>query len=293
MRGILSDYTVEIAVDLSDALQCLSDTNSGRRVLAGGTDLMVLLAAGKLGYKRLLDVSRLSELKNIELSGDSITLGALVTYAELQQHPVLQKEFPNLIAAARETGAIAIQNRGTLGGNLVNASPAADSPPALLVYEASCELVSAKRGARWIPLREFFKGYKVLAMEADELLTRVRLPRTTQTVRHFYRKVGTRKAQAISKVCIAGTAVFDEKTGSTEVRIAYGAVAPTTIRAHHVESLLNQSPWSNIDQDSLFKALGLDIYSINDIRSIKDYRERVAQNVLLECLESLHVGLAR
>ena len=140
-------------------------------------------------------------------------LGALTTYTEIQKHPVLQAEFPLLCTAARETGSIATQNRGTLGGNIVNASPAADSPPALLVYDAEIELVS-ERGVRWLPYHGFHTGYKKMHIAPDELLRAVRLPRRAKPWTQYYRKVGTRKAQAISKVCFAGAALVESGTRS-------------------------------------------------------------------------------
>src|SRR5439155_19084119 len=124
----------------------------------GGTDLMVLFEAGKLWHKRFVSIWGLPELRGIVATRDHLTLGALTTYTEVQRHPALRREFPLLAQAASETGGIATQNRGTLGGNIVNASPAADSPPALLVYDAELELISA-RGARWVPYSGFHTGY--------------------------------------------------------------------------------------------------------------------------------------
>src|SRR2546423_265736 len=119
------------------------------RPFAGGTDLMVLFEAGKLAHKKYVSIWGLRELKGIEVSTEHVTMGALTTYTEIQRHPVLRQEFPLLVQAAGETGGVATQNRGTLGGNIVNASPAADSPPALLVYDAELELISAS-GSRWV-----------------------------------------------------------------------------------------------------------------------------------------------
>src|SRR5207302_7969940 len=170
-----------------------------------GTDLMVLLEAGKLPHRNYIDIFNLKELKGINVNGESVTLGALTTYTEVQQNPILSREFPMLSQAASETGGLAIQNRGTLGGNIVNASPAADSPPALLAYDAEVELISLN-ASRWVSYVDFHTGYKQMIMRAHELLARIRLPRVPNEVHHYYRKVGTRKAQAISKVCFAATA---------------------------------------------------------------------------------------
>src|SRR5262249_53505242 len=158
----------------------------------------------------------------------------------VQNHDVLQKEFPMLCQAARETGGIAIQNRGTIGGNIVNASPAADSPPAFLAYDAELELVS-KSGTRAIPYSKFHGGYKQMDIRTDELLRAIHLPRATTDRFHYYRKVGTRKAQAISKVCFAAVGQLADDH-IAHIRIALGSVAPIPIRCHQTENcVLNQS----------------------------------------------------
>ena len=162
--------------NLPDALGLLAGEPGFWQPFAGGTDLMVLLEAGKLPHKNYLNIWDLAELRGIIVTTKHITLGALTTYTEVQAHPILQEEFPMLCQAASETGGLAIQNRGTLGGNIVNASPAADSPPALLAYNAELELLSV-RGSRWVPYQDFHTGYKQTVMQPDELLAHVRLPR--------------------------------------------------------------------------------------------------------------------
>src|SRR5262249_58056913 len=148
------------------------------------------------------------ELRGIEVNDDQVTLGALTTYTEVQSHTIVKSEFPMLCQAASETGGLAIQNRGTLGGNIVNASPAADSPPALLAYDAELELIS-RNGSRWIPYFGFHTGYKEMIIRPDELLSRIRMKRSDKPRRQYYRKAGTRKAQAISKFCFAGLPQLD------------------------------------------------------------------------------------
>src|SRR4030081_759060 len=176
MRAYVPGYDLRVAPNLPEALALLAREPGTWQPFAGGTDLMVLLEAEKLAHKRFLCVSKLAELRGIVVTADAVTMGALTTYTQVQNHPILQAEFPLLCSAARETGSIATQNRGTLGGNIVNASPAADSPPALLVYDAELELVSA-RGTRTLPYRDFHTGYKRMLMETDELLSAIRLPR--------------------------------------------------------------------------------------------------------------------
>src|SRR6266550_2241999 len=234
MRAFVPSYQIKTPRGLGEALELLAGEPNVWKPFAGGTDLMVLLEAGKLSHRNYLNIWKLKELRGIEVTDDRISLGALTTYAEVQSHPVLREEFPMLCQAASETGGLAIQNRGTLGGNIVNASPAADSPPALLAYNAELELLSAS-GTRWMPYDGFHTGYKQTIMQPDELLARIRLPRLRPDLTHYYRKVGTRKAQAISKVCFAGVARTNADQ-IADVRIALGSVAPIPIRCVQTEN---------------------------------------------------------
>src|SRR3984893_4915786 len=211
MRAYIPAYDLRTPGSLSEALALLTREPGIWQPFAGGTDLMVLLEAGKLLHQRFLSLAKLPDLRGIEVGTDAVILGALTTYTEVRKHPTLQAEFPLLCDAARETGSIATQNRGTLGGNIVNASPAADSPPALLAYDAEIEVVST-RGVRWLPYHGFHTGYKKMQIASDELLRAIKLPRRAKRWRQYYRKVGTRKAQAISKVCFAGAALVEGGT---------------------------------------------------------------------------------
>src|SRR6185295_16787513 len=236
MRAFIPTYQLISPSTLNEVLDLLSRPSDTWKPFAGGTDLMVLLEAGKLPHQNYVNIWNLKELRGIEVTDDQVILGALTTYTEVQDHSVLQTEFPMLCEAARETGGIAIQNRGTLGGNIVNASPAADSPPALLAYNAELELLSV-RGSRWVPYQSFHTGYKKTVMQPDELLAHIRLPRLWPDLRHYYRKVGTRKAQAISKICFAATARINEGLIDV-VRIAVGSVAPVPLRCRKTEAVL-------------------------------------------------------
>src|SRR2546421_8811807 len=169
MRAYVPSYQLISPTSLAEALEALSQNDGVWKPFAGGTDLMVLLEAGKLPHKNYVNIWNLPELGGIEVTDTWVSLGALTTYTEVQSHEILRAEFPMLCQAAKETGGIAIQNRGTLGGNIVNASPAADSPPALLAYDAELELV-AKHGQRRIPYFKFHSGYKQMDMRPDELL---------------------------------------------------------------------------------------------------------------------------
>jgi len=283
MRAHIPSYRLISPATLAEALIILGNEEPSWKPFAGGTDLMVLLEAGKLPHKNYLNIWNLPELRGIEVTDTCVSLGALTTYTEVQNHEILRKEFPMLCQAAKETGGIAIQNRGTLGGNIVNASPAADSPPALLAYDAELELVS-KHGERRIPYFKFHSGYKQMDIRPDELLRAIRLPRAANRLTHYYRKVGTRKAQAISKVCFA--AVGSMTDGKIEtVRIALGSIAPIPLRCVQTENALR-----NQTIDSLAAARAIfasEISPIDDLRSTRDYRLRVSLNLLEHFIDEL------
>ena len=283
MRAFLPAYEMKSASSLSEALELLGRGPGTWKPFAGGTDLMVLLEAGKLEHWKFVNIWKLKELRGIEERAGEVLIGALTTYTEIQSNATLQEKFPLLCQAAAETGGVATQNRGTLGGNIVNASPAADSPPALLVYEADLELVSA-RGLRWVPYQAFHTGYKQMLLRPEELVRRIRLRRENSPSVQYYRKVGTRRAQAISKVCFAGVASI-EGGEIRDARIALGSVAPTVVRCQRTEAILNgQRP----DQRTVRVAreeLGKEISPIDDMRSTARYRLHVAQNLLGEFLQ--------
>lgn len=293
MRSYLPAYELAAPRDLSAALECMAAEPGTWKPFAGGTDLMVLLEAGKLQHRKFLSIWRLPELRGIEFTPEHAILGALTTYSEVRHNEILAREFPLLARAASETGSIATQNRGTLGGNIANASPAADSPPALLVYDAELELVSAGN-ARWVPYLGFWTEYKQIAMHPDELIRRIRLPRSaatgtalvTATSKHYYRKVGTRRAQAVSKVCFAATAQV-ESNRIRNARIALGSVAPTVFRAIETEKILQGEALTPALLRVAQETLSREIAPIDDIRSTARYRRRITQNLLAEFLEML------
>ena len=285
MRTYVPAYELVLPATLNEALDVLARDNGAWKPFAGGTDLMVLLEAGKLPHQNYVNIWNLKELRGIEVTDDQVILGALTTYTEVQNHPVLRTEFPMLCEAARETGGIAIQNRGTLGGNIVNASPAADSPPALLAYDAELELIS-KTGERRVAYSSFHRGYKQMDIRADELLRAIRLPRSTGGLTHYYRKVGTRKAQAISKICFAATAQINYDRVS-HLRIALGSVAPIPLRCFETERALFNQPLNNDSTEAAASTFAKEISPIDDIRSSRDYRLQVSINLLRDFLTRL------
>jgi CO/xanthine dehydrogenase FAD-binding subunit len=277
-------YELHAAVDLDDALRRLAH-EPGWRLFAGGTDLMVLLDAHRLPPGRYLSIWGLPELRGIDVGTHAIALGALTTYTDVLEHDALARDCPLLLDAARQTGGVATQNRGTIGGNIANASPAADTPPALLVYDAELELASLG-GTRRVPYDRFHTGYKTMDLAPGEIIARVHVTRARRDWTTMYRKVGTRRAQAISKVCFAAGA--DVRGGIIEdVRIAMGSVAPTVIRCRAAEATLRGHRVTAGLAASAQQALLDDIAPIDDARSTAAYRRRVSQNLLGEFVRTL------
>lgn len=285
MRAFVPNYQLTTPASLADALALLKSEPGVWKPFAGGTDLMVLLEAGKLVHRNYINIWTFSEMRGIEATDSHITLGALTTYTEVQANPILRREYPMLCQAAGETGGLAIQNRGTLGGNIINASPAADSPPALLAYDAEIELVST-RGSRWLPYHGFHTGYKQMHLHEDELLARIRMPRNTTNVTHYYRKVGTRKAQAISKVCFAAIGRMEDNH-IADTRIVVGSVAPIVVRCVQTEGTLRGQKLDDETIKTACETLVREISPIDDIRSTAKYRLQVAKNLLTDFLTGL------
>ena len=284
MRAFLPDYQLRKAATLDEAVALLASEPGLWRALAGGTDVMVQLGAGTLSNRQHVSIWGIRELRRIDVDGEAVTLGALTTFSDILRHETLRRDFPLLGRAAADTGGVANQNRGTIAGNIANASPAADTPPALLVYDAQLELTSV-RGVRTVPYERFHTAYKQMDLAPDELITAVRLPRRRGWHQH-YRKVGGRRAQAISKVCFAGAALL-EAGRIADIRLAFGSVAPTVVRAFGTEALLRGA---RVDEGSVARAgaaLLAELRPIDDVRSTAVYRRQVAVNVLAEFLQSL------
>lgn len=284
MRSFVPAFELETPPSLGAALERIAREPGEWRAFAGGTDLMVLLEAGKLAHRRYLNIWNLGELREISATDAEFSIGALATYTDVRRNAQLQREFPLLCEAAKETGGVATQNRGTIGGNIANGSPAADSPPTLLVYDAELELISAG-GTRRVAYAGFHTGYKKMDLRTDELIARIMLPRGHAGWKSYYRKVGTRRAQAISKVCVA--AALNLVGGEVaDLRIALGSVAPSVIRATKTENSLRGRQLDSAAIAAARAALAAEIASIDDIRSTARYRSRIAQNLLEEFLRS-------
>ena len=263
---------------LADAYAALAEAPT--RPIAGGTDLMVALT-GELGPPpdRVLDLWHLDELRGIALDGDGVSLGALTTYTEIRRSAVCREHLPALVEAAATIGAAQIQNRGTLGGNIANASPAGDTLPVLLALDADI-VCGSVRGERSVPAEAFWTGYRTTALALDELVVRVRIPLALGRETRF-RKIGTRRAQSISKVVLA-LSWHDAGRDApwTDVRLGLGSVAPTPIRAHQAEAALEGHPPTPETADRAAETLAAELNPIDDVRSTAEYRRLVAARVL-------------
>ena len=284
MRSYPADYELVSPANLSSALNLLHSEPGKWTPIAGGTEIMVLYGAGKLAARNFVSIWGLPELTGITESEDALRIGAGCSYTQLRNHPSVQKHFPLLAQAASWTGSIANQNRGTLAGNIINASPAADSPPALLVYDAELELISAQ-GTRRVSYTQFHLGYKKTMLEPEELVLAIHLHKRFNAYFSYTRKVGARNAQAISKVCVAALGQL-ESGRIKDVRIAMGSVAPVPMRLTQAENLLYGQAINNQLIESAKKILKLETAPIDDIRSTAAYRARVAGNLLEEFLRA-------
>jgi len=289
MRSNVTNYELIAPTSLDAALQILADSPDRYTPIAGGTELMVALGAGRLQSKKLVSIWNLEELRFIEVTPDAIIIGAGTTFTDIRQHPVIANEFSILSHAASWTGSIANQNRGTLGGNIVNASPAADSPPALLAYDAELTLVST-RGPRTLPYCDFHLAYKETALEPDELLYSITILRNYSSYKSYIRKVGPRNAQAISKVALAVLARKDNghiPSLIQDIRIGAASLREYPTRLAAAEKSLTGKTITTETIAAARAAVLTEARPINDIRSTAKYRATVAANLLEEFLHTL------
>jgi CO/xanthine dehydrogenase FAD-binding subunit len=284
MRSNVLEYDLIQPTSLTEALQTLA-SDASYTPIAGGTEIMVALSAGRLTQKHLLSINHIKELRFITVTPTEITIGSGTTFTDIRRSAVIASDFPLLAQAASWTGSIANQNRGTLGGNIVNASPAADSPPALLAYEATLTLISAA-GPRTIPYADFHLGYKKTALAPGELLQSIHLQRRFAGYISYTRKVGTRNAQAISKIAIAALALVENKIVK-DIRIGAASLRETPTRCLAAEQAILNQPITPATIAAARAALAIEARPIDDIRSTAKYRAAVAANLLEEFLRTL------
>jgi len=285
VRAHPAEYELFAPGGLSAVLSLLAQAPGAWLPIAGGTDVMVQYSAGNLRARRLVSIWNLPELRRIEVLSDEMQIGAGCTYTDLREHGVVSREFALLSSAARWTGGIANQNRGTLGGNIVNASPAADSLPALLVYEAELLLVSV-RGERRVPYRDFHVGYRRTQIAPDELIRTICLKRRFSEYYAQARKVGARNAQAIAKVSLAGLGRLADGVVE-DIRLAMGSVAPVPLRLTETERIVKGRRVDPVLVQLARKTAAAEVRPIDDIRSTARYRAAVAGNLVAEFLENM------
>ena len=291
MRAHPAEYELLAPGVLSAVLSLLAQAPGAWLPIAGGTDVMVQYSAGNLRARRLVSIWNLPELRRIEVLPDELQIGAGCTYTDLREHAVVNREFTLLSSAARWTGGIANQNRGTLGGNIVNASPAADSLPALLVYGAELLLVSA-RGERRVPYRDFHVGYRRTQHAPDELIRTICLKRRFSEYYAQARKVGARNAQAIAKVSLAALGRLADGVVE-DIRLAMGSVAPVPLRLMETERIVQGRRVDPVLVQLARKTAAAEVRPIDDIRSTARYRAAVAGNLVAEFLENLSTNGSR
>jgi xanthine dehydrogenase small subunit len=268
MLGSVADRRLRTPRSLRDALRML-DAEGPLTPMAGCTDLYVALNLGELKSANFLDLWSLEPLRRIAVRDGALSIGALCTYTDLRRSRLVQRRVPMLVAAAGEVGGPQIQNRGTIGGNIANASPAGDTLPVLAAADATV-VIGSIRGQRRVAFTKFYTAYRRSVLQPDELIVAVEIP--VIRGRQWFRKVGTRAAQAVSKVVMAAV-----DAGSGEApRIAIGSVAPTVVRLPRTEAALASGASIRDAQ----RILSDEIVPIDDVRSTAEYRRRVAANLL-------------
>jgi CO/xanthine dehydrogenase FAD-binding subunit len=284
MRGNPATHQFAAPGSLEAVLSLLASEAGEWMPFAGGTEIMVAHAAGRLRASKFVSLCGIPDLRFISTNESELSIGAATTFSEIRKSDSVAHDFPLLSRASSWIGAIANQSRATLGGNLVNASPAADSSPALLVYDAEIEMISV-RGQRRIPYSCFHLGYKRTALAPDELLLAVHLPRRFTGHKQYLRKVGTRRAMAISKVALAVTALIEDNL-IREIRIGAASLAAFPTRLRRTEDALLDVAITPETIAAAQAAFMCEASPIDDIRSTADYRRRVGANLLDEFLRS-------
>ncbi len=292
MHSDVRDFALSAAPSLEAVLLQLAAEPGRHTLIAGGTELMVALNTGRIAAGSFVSIQHLGELRFLRAETEAIHIGAGTTFTDLRRSAMIGAELPLLAQSASWTGSIANQNRATIGGNLCNASPAADTPPVLLAYDAAVVLISAG-GTRLLPYREFHLGYKRTALRAEELLHSIVIPRQYAGWRQYVRKVGTRNAQAISKTALAAAARL-EGDRIAEVRLGAASLADRPLRLKATEDALQGASVRSAELDTTVRlaraALAREAAPIDDIRSTARYRTAVAANLIEDFVRRLQAS---
>lgn len=256
---------------LKEAVQARERTSYA--ILAGGTDILAQWRSGAKKPEGVIEISGINAIKKIKECGDDIEIGALATHSDIKNSPLVQRYVPALALACATVGALQIQNAGTIGGNVMNASPAGDTLPVLLAYDALVEIYGPK-GKRRVPFGKFYSGYRKTCVEKNEMVSKFIISKAYASARSDFYKVGTRRAQAISKVC----ACFVVNGG--KYAISFGSVAPTPIRCFGTERFLEGKALDGAVIDEAVRMVASEVAPIDDIRSTAAYRRRAAGALL-------------
>ena len=270
--------------DLSDLHQIMEEYKGRPTVIAGGTNLIPDMRNGEKAPELLLDISDMTELSYIREDNGNIAIGAATTIAEMAASPILLNNSPILASAARQLGNPLTRNRATVGGNLANASPCADTAPPLLALDASVEILSPGGKKRQVPLSKFFKGYKFTDLVNGEVLSGVTFPKPDDSTQSSHIKIGLRNAASI---CVASIAVALDMDGKTcrRARVAAGSVAPIPMRVSRVEKLLEGKEINAALLEKCMAAVKEEISPISDIRGSLEYRSYVTSMILKRNIE--------
>ncbi|BAL80353.1 FAD binding domain-containing protein [Caldisericum exile] len=273
---------------LEEALQIKNDLKGSIKVIAGGTDLVVHLKQDQVNEDKLLDVSRLEELKGVVDKGDTIYIGAGTTHTEILENTLIKDSVPILFDAIKSIGSPQIRNIGTIGGNIANASPAGDSIPALFVLLSKLHVKSVE-GSREIPIEDFFLGPGKTALKENEIIMGVEFEKMKDNDIGFFRKVGQRKGTAISVVNAAVRLTKDSIPNKfSKAYVALGAVAPTVVRAKIVENALTSEILDSLDKIMYIARLVYrEVSPITDVRGSLEYRRDVSINIVYEGIADL------
>lgn len=290
LNRVSSDRPIYVAPStISEASAILSKNPDGAMIIAGGTDLVAQMRAGIVHPGLLVDL-RLLGLDEIEVDENIAHIGARVTHTAIIASKIIGERFPALVAACRRVGATPTRNRGTLGGNLANASPAADSALPLLIYDASVVLAGLG-GERIVPLSEFFKNYRLTALRPGEIIKEIRLPIPSDKTEARFIKLGKRRAMFIAVVSVAIRLTVDESCKIQTARIALGSVAPIPLLVKAAEGILENQALTNEIIATVAKEAGRVISPISDIRASAEYRRNMAlvlvRRALTEILQNL------
>ncbi|MBI4369465.1 MAG: xanthine dehydrogenase family protein subunit M [Elusimicrobia bacterium] len=278
MRGAPDSIYFLQPSSLEKALQAYGE-NPDSLVLAGGTDLMVAWNAGLLNNKKVLDISLIREIRGVRALKKGVLIGALTAHADIQRNAAVRRHFPLIQTACSVVGGLQIQNKGTLGGNIANASPAGDTFPVLAVYEAIVRLIS-RQGRRALAFMDFFEGVKKTRLLPAELIESVEIPYSRKGARRLFRKVGTRAAQAISKTVAAGLLWVGQDGTVEELRFALGSMASTVRRLVKAEKFIKGKKLHRDAVEEACRLLKDDVDPIDDVRSTREYRLQISQNIL-------------